>query len=83
MKQKKGKLHNKKKDGLVPPVHLLKDGKVPLTVLGLLFSKRQKKAVENLLKHIKTGCLSGIPPGGGTTKNERIHQHIKKLFSSQ
>ena len=26
--------------------------------------------------HIRMGCLSRIPPGGGTTKNERFHQHM-------
>ncbi len=37
-------------------------------------------AVENLRSHIKVGCLSRIPPGGGTTKNERFHQHMKSFF---
>ena len=47
---------------------------------GTAIFQETKKSSRNLLKHIKTGCLSGIPPGGGTTKNERIHQHIKNFF---
>ena len=47
---------------------------------GTAIFQETKKAVENLFRHIKTGCLSGITPGGGTTKNERIHQHIKNFF---
>jgi len=34
------------------------------------------RAVENLKCHILMGCLSDIPPGGGTNKNERLHQEL-------
>lgn len=37
-------------------------------------------AINNIIRHIKIGCLSQIPPGGGTTKNERFHQHMKTYF---
>ena len=38
-------------------------------------------AIENLYNHILTGCLSDIPPGGGTNRNERLHEHINKYFN--
>ena len=31
-------------------------------------------ALQNLIKHIERGCLSGIPVGGGTNRNERFHR---------
>lgn len=38
------------------------------------------QAISNLLKHINTGCLSDIPPGMGTNRNERFHRHLKSLI---
>ena len=35
-----------------------------------LFKTDTIKAIENLKKHINNDCLSDIPPGGGTNKNE-------------
>ena len=32
-------------------------------------------------KHIENGCLSDIPPSGGTNRNERLHEHIKNYFN--
>ena len=32
------------------------------------------------MNHVKMGCLSRIPPGGGTNKNRRFHQHMKTFF---
>ncbi len=29
-------------------------------------------ALKNIKRHISAGCLSGIPPGGGTNRNESI-----------
>ena len=34
--------------------------------------------IEKLLVHIKFGCLSDIPPGIGTNRNERLHRKIRK-----
>ena len=31
-----------------------------------LFIHDTTVAIENLMKHIQSGCLSGIPPGSGT-----------------
>ena len=30
----------------------------------------------NLRKHIATGCLSGVEPGLGTNRNERLHRYL-------
>ena len=34
--------------------------------------------IENLRKHIQQGCLSDIPVGCGTEKNERLHRHLNR-----
>ena len=34
--------------------------------------------LECLREHIQRGCLSDIPPGCGTEKNERLHRHINR-----
>ena len=50
----------------------------------LLFSwkdrlpKETLHQLECLRKHIQKGCLSDIPPGCGTQKNERLHRHINR-----
>ena len=36
------------------------------------------KQIENLREHIKKGCLSGIPPGFGTERNEQIHRLLNR-----
>jgi len=46
-----------------------------------IFKPETIKATENLKRHILAGCLSNIPPGGGTNKNERLHEHIKSYFN--
>ena len=46
-----------------------------------LFKPQTTLAIENLKHHILAGCLSDIPPGGGTNRNERLHEHINKYFS--
>ena len=30
------------------------------------------------MKHVKLGCLSGIPPGIGTDRNENIQKRLRK-----
>lgn len=45
-----------------------------------LFTSDTFNAVNNLKRHIAAGCLSDIPPGGGTNHNERFHSHIKTFF---
>ena len=36
--------------------------------------------IENLKKHVEKGCVSGIPPGGGTETNERLHRYLNRSF---
>ena len=37
--------------------------------------------IRSLLIHIDKGCLSGIPPGCGTTRNERLHRDLNSHMS--
>ena len=46
-----------------------------------LFNNETDVAIERLKKHITLGCLSNIPAGCGTNKNERLHQLIGKYFN--
>mgnify|MGYP006928750779 CR=1 FL=1 len=39
-----------------------------------------EKQVRSLLRHIDNGCLSGIPPGGGTGQNENLHRHFRSIL---
>ena len=34
--------------------------------------------IQKLKKHIMNGCLSGLPPGFGTEKNERLHRLLNR-----
>ena len=36
------------------------------------------KEIEKLRVHVTKGCLSGIPPSGGTNKNEALHKTLNK-----
>jgi hypothetical protein len=38
------------------------------------------KEITNLTIHAKRGCLSGIPCGQGTTKNENVHRHVNTFL---
>ena len=46
-----------------------------------LFKPETITALQRLKKHIQLGCLSDIPPGGGTNRNERLHQHLGNYFN--
>ena len=46
-----------------------------------LFKQETLIAMRNLRQHVSAGCLSNIPPGGGTNRNERLHEHIKNYFN--
>ena len=39
------------------------------------------KEIKNIRVHIKKGCLSGIPPGRGTNRNENLHKDLNKIMS--
>ena len=34
--------------------------------------------INKVMKHVRLGCLSGIPPGVGTNRNENIHKRLRK-----
>ena len=36
------------------------------------------KQIANIREHIKKGCLSGIPPGFGTERNEQLHRLLNR-----
>jgi len=46
-----------------------------------LFKPETASALERLRKHMQFGCLSDIPVGAGTNRNERLHQHLKSYFN--
>ena len=37
--------------------------------------------IENLKVHIERGCLSRIPPGGGSTRNENPHKNLRAVIA--
>lgn len=39
------------------------------------------KEIENLRKHINANCLSNIPPGCGTERNENLHKCLRQSAS--
>ena len=41
-----------------------------------------KKEMTKLRMHITRGCLSGIPAGLGTNRNERIHRKMRKIIGT-
>ena len=45
----------------------------------LVLNKKSLRAIENIKIHIKEGCLSDIPTGCGTNKNERLHRKLRKI----
>ena len=48
---------------------------VPNNPLGHL---QTAKEIENLRLHIQKGCLSDLPPGCGTEKNEQLHRLLNR-----
>jgi hypothetical protein len=47
-----------------------------------ILSKDIKGEIKKLKIHVKKGCLSNIPPGCGTSRNERLHKDMNKILSS-
>lgn len=41
-------------------------------------TKETLREIEHLRKHKRKGCLSEIPVGCGTEKNERLHRHLNR-----
>ena len=48
-----------------------------------IIPERAVKAIKNLLVHSKGGCLSNIPCGGGTGRNECFHRHLRKFMGGR
>ena len=46
-----------------------------------LFSSETLDAARKLHHHIAAGCLSDIPQGGGTNRNECLHRNLNALFT--
>ena len=46
-----------------------------------VLNKKAHDEIEKLKKHISKGCLSFIPVGGGTNRNENLHKNLKKNLS--
>lgn len=46
-----------------------------------IFRQDTFHAISNLKRHITAGCLSHIPPGSGTNRNEKFHSHINSFFN--
>ena len=38
--------------------------------------------IQSLLIHFQTGCLSGIAPGRGTNRNERLHRYLNSHMAN-
>ena len=45
-----------------------------------IITENTKKEVSSLRKHVLKECLSGIPQGAGTTKNEAFHRELNTHF---
>ena len=46
-----------------------------------IFKPETVSALQRLRQHMQFGCLSGIPVGAGTNRNERLHQHLGNYFN--
>ena len=57
---------------------ITKRGSVKNSSGRCVISKSIGKELKNIEWHVRKGCLSGIPPGCGTTRNERLHRELKK-----
>ncbi|XP_028418771.1 uncharacterized protein LOC114544301 [Dendronephthya gigantea] len=47
-----------------------------------VLTKEMLKEIKNIQVHINKGCLSDIPVGCGTNKNERLHRDLKKIVAT-
>mgnify|MGYP002803930454 CR=1 FL=1 len=47
-----------------------------------VISEAAWKEIKNIKIHIQKECLSGIPSGCGTNRNERVNRHLNKFLSN-
>ena len=52
-----------------------------LEIGGDLITESVLSEIENLLVHVRHGCLSGIPRGCGTNRNENLHMLLNRHFN--
>ena len=45
----------------------------------LMLNRKALQVIKNIKPHIEKGCLSNIPPGWGTNRNERLHRKLRKI----
>lgn len=73
-----------------PPPHILRENLLRFQSQweGVSFNGRQIlpptaiQEIRCLMKHIDKGCLSGIQPGHGTNRNERLHKQLNNILSN-
>ncbi len=73
-----------------PPPHILRENmrKFQTQWEGVSFNGREIlppaaiKEIRCLMKHIDKGCLSGIQPGRGTNRNERLHRQLNAIIGN-
>ena len=46
-----------------------------------IWTSATSDAIANLQTHVTQGCLSTIPPGHGTNRNERFHRFLNSFFN--
>ena len=51
-------------------------------IVSYPLTKGTLEEIDRLKKHIITGCLSGIPPGFGTERNEQLHRLLNRSMLS-
>lgn len=73
-----GDLGNKRKMSTACPIEIEANLERLLFVWTKNLNKESLRKIEHLRKHICKGCLSGIPLGCGTEKNERLHRHLNR-----
>ena len=48
-----------------------------------IIPKKAVKAIDNLLIHARKGCMSNIPCGQGSMRNENFHRHIRLFMKGR
>ncbi len=47
-----------------------------------VLTKEMLKEIRNIKSHVNKGCLSNIPVGCGTNRNERLHRDLRKIVAT-
>ena len=81
--------HGEKRHAKTPPLHILDKNvksflerweKAEYGGVKVL-SAAALKEIAKIRVHFKKGCLSDIPPGRGTNRNENLHKDLNKIMS--